>query len=48
MKIDNLSQLPLIQKMIIESKLYQYVAYRSQKKEIVELADKFMDSEFVL
>jgi len=47
-RVDNLSQLPLVQKLIIESKIYQYVAYRSQRKEVVLLADKFIESEFVL
>lgn len=38
----------LAQKIIIDSKLYQYVAYRNNKREIELLADKFMNTEFIL
>ena len=43
-RVDHLGQLPLATKIIVEAKLYQYVAYRSQRREIVLLADKFMHS----
>lgn len=39
---------PLVQKIVLDSKLYQYVAYRNNKQEIELLADKFMNSEFIL
>lgn len=31
-KIDHLRLLPLVQKIILDAKLYQYVAYRSESK----------------
>lgn len=47
-RIDHLRLLPLVQKIILDTKLYQYVAYRSERKEIAVLADKFLNSEFIL
>ena len=46
--IDNLNHLPLVQKIIIDAKIYQYVAYRSHKSDVVLLADKFLNTEFIL
>ena len=42
--MDQLQRIFLAQKMIIDSKLYQYVAYRNNKREIELLADKFMNT----
>lgn len=47
-KVDQLKHFPLVQKIMLDSKLYQYVAYRNNKPEIELLADKFMNSEFIL
>lgn len=47
-RIDHLRQITLAQKIIVDSKLYQYVAYRNHKREIELLADKFMNTEFIL
>lgn len=47
-KIDHLRLFPLVQRIILDAKLYQYVAYRSESKEIAVLADKFLNSEFIL
>jgi hypothetical protein len=46
--MDQLGRLLLAQRMVIDSKLYQYVAYRSHRKEIEMLADRFLHTEFIL
>lgn len=43
-QMDQLRGIFLAQKLIVDSKLYQYVAYRNNKLEIELLADKFMNS----
>jgi hypothetical protein len=43
-RLDQLAQLALAQKVVIDAKLYQYVAYRSHRKEIGLLADRFLGS----
>ena len=47
-RVDKIKYLPTVQKIIIDRKLYQYVAYRNNKPEIELLADKFLQSEFIL
>lgn len=47
-RLDQLQRIFLAQKIIVDSKLYQYVAYRNNKREIELLADKFMSTEFIL
>jgi len=34
----------LAQKIILDSKLYEYVAYRNNRQEIENLADKFLNT----
>lgn len=46
--MDQLGRLLLAQRLVIDSKLYQYVAYRSHLREIGLLADRFLHTEFIL
>lgn len=46
-RLDSLNQLPLAQKIILDSKLDQYVIYRGSG-EVEKLAEKFLNSEFIL
>lgn len=48
MRIDQLGRLLLVQRIIVDSKLYQYVAYRSHNQDIALLADRFLNTEFIL
>lgn len=48
MRLSQLKHLSLAQRMLVDSKLYQYVAYQTNRPEVETLADKFMKSEFIL
>lgn len=48
MRVNQLRHFPLVQRIILDSQLYQYVAYRNSRSEVELLADKFINSEFIL
>jgi hypothetical protein len=46
--MDKIKILELAQKIILDSRLYQYVIYKSTSKSVEEIVEKFNGSDFIV